>query len=42
MIRSGTMHTIYELAAQGKPIRAIAREAGVARNTVRKYLRGKP
>lgn len=36
------MHTIHELAAQGKPIRAIAREAGVARNTVRKYLRGKP
>src|SRR5215472_9413707 len=42
MIRSGTMHTIHELAAQGKPIRAIAREVGVARNTVRKYLRGKP
>lgn len=36
------MHTIHELAAQGKPIRAIAREVGVARNTVRKYLRGKP
>jgi transposase len=36
------MHTIHELAAQGKPIRAIAHEAGVARNTVRKYLRGKP
>lgn len=36
------MHTIHEMAAQGKPIRAIAREVGVARNTVRKYLRGKP
>lgn len=42
MIRSGTMHTIHELSAQGKSIHAIARELGIARNTVRRYLRGKP
>src|SRR5258708_13132467 len=40
--RSGTIHTIHELSAQGKSIRAIAREIGIARNTVRRYLRGKP
>lgn len=42
MIRSGTIHTIHELAAQGKSIHAIARDLGIARNTVRRYLRGKP
>jgi transposase len=42
MKRSGTIHTIHELFAQGKSIHAIAREVGVARNTVRRYLRGKP
>ncbi len=42
MKRSGTIHTIHELSAQGKSIRAIAREVGIARNTVRRYLRGKP
>lgn len=36
------MHTIHELATQGKPTRAIAKELRLARNTVRKYLRGKP
>jgi transposase len=30
------------MAAEGKPIRAIARELGHSRNTVRKYLRGAP
>src|SRR5437660_3081982 len=42
MIRSGTINTIHELAAQGKSIREIARIVGIARNTVRRYLRGKP
>lgn len=42
MKRSGTIHTIHELSAQGKSIRAIARKLGIARNTVRRYLRGKP
>ena len=42
MKRSGTIHTIHELSAQGKSMRAIAREVGIARNTVRRYLRGKP
>jgi transposase len=42
MIRSGTINTIHELATQGKSIREIARILGIARNTVRRYLRGKP
>src|SRR5438270_13390491 len=42
MIRSGTIHTIHEMSAQGKSIREIARIVGIARNTVRRYLRGKP
>ena len=42
MKRSGTINTIHELSAQGKSIRAIARTVGIARNTVRRYLRGRP
>ena len=42
MIRSGTMHTIHELATQGKSAREIAKTLGLARNTVRKYLQGSP
>jgi transposase len=42
MLRSGTIHTIHELLAQGKSIRETARILGIARNTVRRYLRGKP
>jgi transposase len=42
MIRSGTVNTIHEFAIQGKSIRQIAQEVGLARNTVRKYLRGSP
>jgi transposase len=39
MLRSGIVNTIREMAVQGKPLRAIARELGLARNTVRKYMR---
>lgn len=42
MLRSNTLHTIRDLAAQGKSIRTIAAETGIARNTIRKYLRGTP
>lgn len=42
MLRSGTVNTIREMVIQGKPVRAIARELGLARNTVRKYVRGTP
>src|SRR6266568_4211406 len=42
MIRSGTIHTIHDLQTQGKSIREMARILGIARNTVRRYLRGKP
>jgi transposase len=42
MLRSKSMHTIRELAAQGLSLRAIADQTGIARNTVRKYLRGTP
>jgi transposase len=40
MLRSKTVHTIHDLAAQGTSIHAIAHQLGLARNTVRKYLRG--
>jgi transposase len=39
MLRSGIVNTIREMALAGKPVRAIAKELGLARNTVRKYLR---
>src|SRR6266567_67628 len=39
MIRSRTVNTIHELSAQGKSIQDIAMTLGIARNTVRKYLR---
>ncbi len=42
MLRSRTVHTIHNLATQGKSIHQIARDLNLARNTVRKYLRGKP
>jgi transposase len=40
MLRSRTVLMIHDLAAQGKSIYEIARTLGIARNTVRKYLRG--
>ena len=42
MLRSKSVQTIRELLTEGKSIRAIADEIGVARNTIRKYLRGTP
>ncbi len=39
MIRSRIVNKIHELAAQGKSIQDIAIQLGIARNTVRKYLR---
>src|SRR6266849_820843 len=39
MMRSRTVNTIHELSAQGKSIQDIAITLGLARNTVRKYLR---
>lgn len=39
MIRSRTVNTIHELAAEGKSIQEIAIQLRIARNTVRKYLR---
>jgi transposase len=42
MLRSKTVLTLRELAAQGQSIRTIAAQTGIARNTVRKYLRGAP
>ncbi len=42
MLRSKSVQTIRELAAQGQSIRTIATVTGIARNTVRKYLRGTP
>jgi len=39
MIRSRTVNTIHELSTQGKSIQDIAITLGLARNTVRKYVR---
>jgi transposase len=39
MLRGGQVRAMYELRGKGQSIRSIARELGVARNTVRKYLR---
>lgn len=40
MLRSRTVHTIHDLAAQGKSLHEIARTLEISRNTFRKYLRG--
>lgn len=40
MLRSRTVNTIHDLTAKGTSIHEIARQLGLARNTVRKYIRG--
>lgn len=42
MLRSKTVQAIRERANQGESIRSIVETTGIARNTVRKYLRGSP
>ena len=39
LLRGGTVKELYEMKGQGRSIRGIARELGVSRNSVRKYLR---
>jgi len=39
MLRSPTVNTIHDLAAQGKSIQSIAHSLNISRTTVRKYLR---
>jgi transposase len=39
MLGGGTVKQLYELKGEGRSIRAIARDLGVSRNSVRKYLR---
>lgn len=39
MLKGGTVLSLQELMTSGKGIRTIARETGLSRNTVRKYLR---
>jgi len=39
MLRGGQVRAMYELKGKGQSIRGIARELGISRNTVRKYLR---
>jgi DNA invertase Pin-like site-specific DNA recombinase len=39
MLRGGEVRAMYELKGKGESIRGIARELGLSRNTVRKYLR---
>ena len=39
MLGGGTVKQLYELHGEGRSIRGIARDIGVSRNSVRKYLR---
>ena len=39
LLRGGTVKEMYEMKGAGRSIRGIARELGVSRNSVRKYLR---
>src|SRR3954465_14831448 len=42
MLPSETVDRIHELVAQGLGAKRIARQLGIARNTVRRYLAGPP
>ena len=39
LLKGGTMKELYELKGEGHSIRGIARELGISRNSVRKYLK---
>lgn len=39
MLGGGIVKELYELKGEGLSIRGIARELGISRNSVRKYLR---
>ena len=39
MLKGGIMEELYEMKGEGQSIRGIARELGISRNSVRKYLR---
>ena len=39
MLRGGTVRELYEMKGEGRSIRGIARDMGVSRNSLRKYLR---
>ena len=39
VLRGGTVKQLYELKGEGRSIRRIARDLGISRNSVRKYLR---
>ena len=39
LLKGGTMKELYEMKGKGHSIRGIARELGLSRNSVRKYLR---
>ena len=39
MLKGGKMKELYQMKGEGQSIRGIARELGLSRNSVRKYLR---
>ncbi len=39
MLKAGQVKEIYEMKGEGRSIRGIAEDLGIARNTVRRYLK---